>query len=117
MIYVSIGNSDDKLEQRRWAMFVREVDRAIQQAAAQVHGQWFSAPNAEFQNACWGFELREPQDDRRQGLRVVLALIARQFNQDSIAWADATVSMVLAAGPAMQAWNPEPYMEVRDGAV
>jgi hypothetical protein len=41
IVYVSIGNSDDKLTQREWSMFCLAVDEAL--SLTPKHGVWFSA--------------------------------------------------------------------------
>lgn len=93
IIYVSIGNSDDKLTQQRWSRYVTEVRAAIRKAVqesvalpAAVHGEWFSGADQPWQNAAWCFELsgygaipKRLQDD--------LCALALAFGQDSISWA------------------------------
>jgi hypothetical protein len=85
-VYVTIGNSDDKLTQREWASFLLRVHLLLDHLAKVVHGSWYSGPGVEWQNACWCVEIPEERVDRaRDGLRV----LAREFRQDSIAWAEA----------------------------
>jgi hypothetical protein len=38
MVYVSIGNSDDKLAQARWALYYSAVRALVRVYASQVHG-------------------------------------------------------------------------------
>ena len=83
-IYVSIGNSDDKLSQAMWAAFVDDVDSIVRQYATTVHGQWFSLTNSRWQNACWCFEA-EPVE--AVASKVALKQLAPAYQQDSIAWA------------------------------
>ena len=52
--YISIGNSDDKLPQADWARFIADMRALLVadwQGRLQVHGEWFSAPDAPWQNA------------------------------------------------------------------
>lgn len=84
-VYVSIGNSDDKLTQRQWADFVREVSDQVHRLAVEVHGFWLSPPDYAFQNACFCLEI-EPA--RMVMLRRELAHLCRAYRQDSIAWAE-----------------------------
>lgn len=93
-IYISIGNSDDKLSQEEWADFVIDVGDIVRNLAWRTHGQWFSAPAAPWQNACWCVEVRPVMVDR---LRQALARMAGRYQQESIAWAEASVSFI---GPA-----------------
>lgn len=81
--YISIGNSDDKLTQARWAEFVEQVSDTLHDHTYTRHGEWFSVPSAPWQNACWCVELL-PQDAER--LKFALADDAKAFDQDSIHW-------------------------------
>ena len=78
--FICIGNSDNKLTQKRWAEFIEDIDLCAK--LFQVHGRWFSAPDSQFQNAAWCIEGSKPQID---ALRPVLALMAKRYEQDSIA--------------------------------
>lgn len=94
-VYISIGNSDDRLTQREWAAFVLQVHLVLIDAAKVVHGSWTSASAQEWQNACWCAEI---PDDRVDELKDRLRYWARQFRQDSIAWAEAPETEFLCAG-------------------
>jgi hypothetical protein len=83
-VYVSIGNSDDRLSQRRWRDFWHAVSTAITQHAVTVHGEWHSNPVSEWQNACWCAEVHVAD---ATGLKAILASTAATFGQDSIVWA------------------------------
>jgi hypothetical protein len=85
-VYVSIGNSDDKLTQQRWNQFWARTHRAVFAYAAQVHGDWISAGSSPWQNACWCFEIPGPA---ARTLKFELGRIAAEFGQDSVAWAEA----------------------------
>lgn len=86
-VYISIGNSDDKLTQVEWASFYRETCLAIRDHAVTVHGQWVSEPASAWQNACWCIEI---DDDEAGFLRGELSEAVTKFRQDSIAWATTT---------------------------
>jgi hypothetical protein len=81
-VYISIGNSDDKLTQKEWSEFCAEVDGNLG-VMAQKHGVWFSAPQSQWQNACWCFEV---QDDWVPALKTILARLARHYKQEWISW-------------------------------
>lgn len=92
-VYVSIGNSDDKLTQAEWSAFYGQVVSAVRACAQQVYGEWQSAPVSQWQNACIGFAV--PSLDApflKDGLRQ----LAAQFGQDSIAWAEAQTEFLSA---------------------
>lgn len=97
IVYISIGNSDDKLSQRRWADFVADVHFLLEDAGRTVHGAWHSAPAAPWQNACWCLELPESVVER---IKAQLAVIAGQYEQDSIAWAEVPSTDFLGPGAA-----------------
>lgn len=97
IVYISIGNSDDKLTQSRWADYVQDVRDAISDEASAGHGLWFSEPSASWQNACWCVEV---SDIRLSGLKSDLRRIAGEYGQDSIAWAEAPVTEFLGAEPS-----------------
>jgi hypothetical protein len=95
--YISIGNSDDKLTQMQWGKFYRKVDLTIQgvrQRGGQIHGRWVSQSTDYWQNACWCVEI---PDDKVivDNLQYELTLLARDFNQDSIAWAFSPITKFL----------------------
>lgn len=87
IVYVSIGNSDDKLTQKEWSAFWHEVNNLVASRRTTIHGRWMSAPNVEYQNACWCFEYDQNSDFQYGDLQDQLASCARRYNQDSIAWA------------------------------
>lgn len=106
IVLISIGNSDDKLSQRRWADFQRDLNEAISQAqngeflgAVEPlirHGRWVSQQTDPWQNAAWCIEF--PEGGRYlshhrliayNALRADLAWLANHYEQDSIAWVEA----------------------------
>lgn len=96
IVYISIGNSDDKLTQREWFEFYRDVDNAVRFTSVKlgtpvVHGAWTSLPIVPWQNACWCVELTPGLSER---LRRVLPFMAHEYRQDSIAWAEATTEFL-----------------------
>lgn len=91
IIYASIGNSDDKLTQSRWAKFVNVTITTIRGHAKAIHGEWMSAPNAPFQNACVCFEIT---DEAAAELKHELNILRVAFDQDSIAWAVAETEFI-----------------------
>lgn len=90
VVYISIGNSDDRLTQAEWHRYYVAVNLAIHRAAeaplGAIHGQWLSEPASSWQNACWALQL--PHDVVSiEHLKMRLAELAADFRQDSIAWA------------------------------
>lgn len=103
IVYITIGNSDDKLSQHEWSAFAVAVDRAFEHAAryegSRVHGRWYALPHEPWQNACWCIEFTEPEAmaDAILRLRAELRRLAELFRQDSIAWAVAPTTEFLVA--------------------
>jgi hypothetical protein len=96
-VYVSIGNSDDKLTQPEWALFWGETQAAICRSADRILGEWMSAPVSRWQNACTAFEVRR---DRAADLRDHLARVAAKYRQDSIAWSEARTYFITPVPPS-----------------
>ena len=100
IVYISIGNSDDKLGQLGWHQLADETDRAISRVAryegVRVHGRWYSLPNEPWQNACWCVQFADdPAMSAVAGsLREALGGLARTYRQDAIVWAVADVEYI-----------------------
>jgi hypothetical protein len=94
-VYISIGNSDDKLSQAHWAAFAGSAQGAIRRAAMTVHGEWASLPWSSYQNACWCIEVTA---DSAEHLKMTLAHLAADYRQDSIAWAECPTTEFLGSG-------------------
>lgn len=105
-VYITIGNSDDKLSQEQWAEFCAAVHLAVTGMLAHgavVHFHGYSIPSAPWQNAMWAVEL--PDDpDVVDALRVRLAGLAWAYNQDSIAWGRVE-NVEFLAGQRNAAWD------------
>lgn len=84
-VYISIGNTDNKLTQQEWAEFVEAVESVLE--GAPLHGAWFSRSYAPWQNACWLMDISQSSPVFISDLKASLVHIATRFNQDSIAWA------------------------------
>jgi hypothetical protein len=93
-VYVSIGNSDDKLGQAEWAAFAATVRGAVHDWAAEIHGEWVSLPWSSYQNACWCIEVAGHSVDP---LKRTLSAHAKKYRQNSIAWAPAVTEFITAA--------------------
>lgn len=85
-VYISIGNSNNKLPQQKWAEYYREVDEAI--GELKVHGRWTSSPVAPKQNACWSIDLPDTPK-ARTALKDVLFEIVTRYGQPGVMWAEA----------------------------
>jgi hypothetical protein len=97
-VYISIGNSDDKLSQAEWAEYYRAVNELLRHFVAHVHGQWVAESTSVRQNACWCVEFDAGSNWITADGRTVplidllqerLARLVSEFRQDSIIWATA----------------------------
>jgi len=93
---VQIGNSDDKLTQKEWSNFVRDLERDFGKLMSEVHFSGSSPSNAMWQNFCMvavvdevyiraglGWEsFREYID---YAIKPTLAVLCQRYKQDSIA--------------------------------
>lgn len=87
IVYISIGNSDDKLTQVQWNDFCTEMDYVLDQAPRHAHGKWFSEPRSIYQNACWCIDMPDSEVGTQE-LVERLRRLAKKYRQDSIAWAE-----------------------------
>jgi hypothetical protein len=87
-VYLTIGNSDDKLGQAAWSAFCDDVTYLVNgnshAGRGRVHAACFSSPAVPWQNAMWSVEL---DDDHAHALQAGLARLARRYRQEAIAWA------------------------------
>ena len=79
---VSIGNSDDKLSQRKWSHFVNDVKYEVYVAAYRVHFYGCSDGGKEWQNACFVFEI---DVTRIEAIKAALQKLRIGYLQESIA--------------------------------
>lgn len=91
-VYISIGNSDDKLTQKEWSDFCADTQDTVESFGHQTHGVWFSTPAGPWQNACWCFEIK---DDRIDRMKVALSVLARNYGQNWISWVQVPVTDVI----------------------
>lgn len=84
IVYISIGNSDDRLTQQQWSEFW--IDMAAEVVSiGKRHGVWFSNSVDSFQNACWCVEFASA--DEAAAAKAIAAEIGRKYQQDAVAWA------------------------------
>lgn len=83
-IYVTIGNSDDKLSQKEWAWFINDIRNEIKCWGGEVFGEWFSKPDSAYQNACFGAAF---DHDKVGGYRASIRQVREVHRQDSVAFA------------------------------
>jgi len=90
-ISVLIGNSDDKLSQVQWGLFVTAFREIIQKHATTIH--FFGAPpNWEpRQNAC---AVISCPGEGISALKADITAIREEFGQDSAAWAEGTTEFI-----------------------
>lgn len=89
-VYVTIGNTDNKLTQQEWSQFCSDVFRCVQDASNYIVFHGFSLPSAPYQNAVVAFtrmaSVDGREEERERILRQRLSILASKFKQESIAW-------------------------------
>ena len=90
-ITIQIGNSDNKLTQEKWSMFVEQVGMLINRDANTVHFFGGSSTWAKWQNVCWVFECKE---EKIALLKENLAYCRGLFAQDSVAYCEGETEFV-----------------------
>lgn len=88
-VTIQIGNSDDRLTQKRWSEFCVWVGRAVGVFSEQVHFAGGSPVSSPWQNHCWVVEVADPQP-----LRQELARLRLEYGQDSIAWTEGETEFI-----------------------
>ena len=84
-ITIQIGNSDDKLTQKEWSLFVSAVRREIAAMPhTDVHFFGCASAYSQWQNACWVVETWSNVATRN--LKKGIQAIRQEFRQDSVAW-------------------------------
>ncbi len=83
-VYVSIGNSDDRLSQAAWSAFLSEFQCAMREHAMQIFGEWHSPTGSSYQNACIAAAVPAASVE---ALRDELSEMRGHYRQDAIAWA------------------------------
>lgn len=100
-VYLTIGNTDDKLTQAEWAKFIGDVNASLILAkmdGGTVQFAGHSFPDAPWQNALWCIQI--PDDTAADALKTRMAQLARRHRQDSIAWAQVDKVDMVTPPPA-----------------
>lgn len=81
-LIIQIGNSDNKLTQREWSSFCKEIDSIVSNTIP-VHFSGHSLPDKPWQNACWVGEYTDEDDIQKMLNRIKLC--RESYRQDSVA--------------------------------
>ncbi len=110
VIYLGAGNSDNKLSQHGWSQFIGRIRWHIKTFTemsktrtggpdgppAQLLGEWFSAPDQPWQNACWAIGVPDGvEPPQLLAFQEVIAACAANHQQDSISWAYSAHTLLL----------------------
>lgn len=91
-ITVQIGNSDDKLTQKMWSLFVDEMDSAINLLADGVHFSGGSPARTQWQNYAWVFTISD--NAHKSALCRKITIIRQGYKQNSVAWTEGETLLV-----------------------
>jgi hypothetical protein len=84
-VYITIGNSDNKLKQADWASFCQKISSLVETLAEVVHGQFYTLSSSSYQSACFSAVFSENAATLVKGK---LRNLAFHYSQDSIVWAE-----------------------------
>lgn len=90
-VTLQIGNSDDKLTQAQWSLFITKVQGVLDQQNVAIHFFGVSPGDARWQNACWVFEALS---SKYELLRVGVSKVRKEFSQTSAAWTAGDTEMI-----------------------
>lgn len=91
-VYISIGNSDDKLTQVEWSKFLLDIADEVASLASRIHGSWLSHAAMPWQNACWCLEF--DNEAAMEAAKDAAAKVRKRWRQDSVAWAVAETEFI-----------------------
>lgn len=94
LVFVMVCNSDDRLAQVEWSLFVADAHKSITENATKVHGTWYSPSESPAQNACFGFSIA---DGPAMTLLSELERMCYEHSQDSITWAETSMLRTITA--------------------
>lgn len=80
---IQIGNSDDKLTQKEWSQFVKEIKYLLSCFATETYFFGGAATYDSWQNVCWVIGCGENTDFEK--LKWELKQIREKYKQDSVA--------------------------------
>lgn len=83
-VAILIGNSDNRLTQRRWSEFVRSVHVTVNSFSDEIHFDGASPSDSPYQNHCWVFQA-ELSAAEQENFKRAISANAALFQQDSIA--------------------------------
>jgi len=83
-VTIQIGNTDDKLTQRRWSEFIVRMDHLVHNVSSKVHFHGGSAFDSTWQNVAWVFEMGTNLAETGAFTGAIEEL-RKRFNQDSVA--------------------------------
>lgn len=86
MVYVAIGNSNDKLSQKMWHQFFKHTLEALD-AYGKIQNVWMSESVSQFQNAAFRVEFTNKK--QTDICKNYLSEIANRYEQESISWTPA----------------------------
>lgn len=88
-IFISVGNSDDKLTQAQWSEFVQRIGRIIDDYATEIH---FGAVTlAAWDNVAW---LIDCTDYLAPSLKNALTEYRQIYDLDSVAWLEGETEFI-----------------------
>lgn len=91
-LYITIGNTDNKLDQQCWHTFTQHLYSLMLFHCHTIHGEFHTQSNTPYQSCCMSGELNEELD--LENIENSVSILARNFNQDSIAMSISETKLV-----------------------
>jgi len=83
-LVVQIGNSDDKLSQKEWSLFVMEMNHFIEHYCGEVHFSGGSDCSKAWQNYCW-VGVFDAVQNSIELIKLDIREMRLRYKQDSVA--------------------------------
>lgn len=90
-VSVLIGNSDNRLSQEDWSVFIRDCSNAVVRWSGVVHFAGGSLITSKYQNFCWVLEV---EDEMVSYLKNELLRLKLLNHQESIAFITGEVELL-----------------------
>ena len=90
-ITLQIGNSDNKLDQEQWSMFVKAIKDRLDHSHIDIHFSGGSVNSAPWQNWCWVIDIDMYEYDI---LKSDILDIRIDFLQDSVSWTEGETKFI-----------------------
>lgn len=90
-VTIQIGNTDDKLTQIEWAVFVENMRSVVGWYCEKIHFFGASSNWEQWQNAAW---IAAVPEGAIEMMRKEASQVGKNFRQDSVAWTEGETKFI-----------------------